>query len=112
MHDTLRMDHDRYATNLDVKEPARLDHFEPLVEQRRGINGDLSAHDPGGMLQGALDGDARKLGFRRGAKWATRGGKPKLAHRAGRFPIQALENGGMFAIDGEHTNALLPGLAH
>src|ERR1035437_4524118 len=37
---------ENFSFRSDVKQPARLDHFQPLVEQRRGINRDLAAHDP------------------------------------------------------------------
>ena len=64
MHDALRMHDHADARHFDVEQPARFDHFEPLVEQRGGIDRDLAAHDPRRMFKRAFDGDRGKLFLR------------------------------------------------
>ena len=44
-----------------VKEPSGLDHLQPLVHQRGGVNGDLSPHTPVGVTQSSLDRHGLKL---------------------------------------------------
>ena len=55
MHDALRVHDHIDARHLDVEKPARFDHFQALVEERRGIDGDLRAHVPRRMLQRLRD---------------------------------------------------------
>ena len=38
-----------------VEEPSGLDHLQPLIHQRGGVNGDLSSHTPVGVTQSCLD---------------------------------------------------------
>ena len=54
MDDALRVDDDVDPGHLDIEEPARLDHLQPLVEERGGIDGDLLAHVPCGMPERLL----------------------------------------------------------
>ena len=51
VHDRLRVDDDVDLIGGDVEQPVRLDHLEPLVHQRRRVDGDLPAHLPRRMLQ-------------------------------------------------------------
>ena len=41
---------------LEVEEVVRLDQLEPLVRERRRVDGDLRAHRPGGMRERVLHG--------------------------------------------------------
>ena len=61
VHDALRMDDDVDARHFHVEEPAGFDHFEAFVEEGGGIDGDLAAHVPGGMLERLLDGGGGDL---------------------------------------------------
>src|ERR1051325_8184326 len=112
MNDTLRMDDYRNALHFDVKKPASFDHFESLIEERCRVDGDFPAHDPGRMFQSAFDGDAGKFFFWRGTEGAARSGEPEFAHGAGRFAIETLENGRVFAVDGKDADIVFAGLAH
>src|SRR5947207_10669903 len=85
MHDALRMNDDLHAAHLDVEQPACFDHLQPFVEQRRRINRDFSAHDPGRMLERAFESDVREVLLRRLPERTARGRKPKLAHGGRRF---------------------------
>ena len=51
MDDALRMNNDFHPRHLDTKEPMRLDHFEPFIEERGRIDRDLWSHTPGRMFQ-------------------------------------------------------------
>ena len=52
--DALRMDDHVDAVHVDAEEPAGLDHFQALVEERGGVDGDLAAHVPGRMFERLL----------------------------------------------------------
>src|SRR5688500_18477720 len=99
MNDALRMDDDVDTIHFDAEQPARFDHLQALIEERSGIDGDLPAHDPRGMFEGAFDGDLREFFLWRAAEWSTRSSEQQPAHRFNRFAIKALENCGVFAID-------------
>ena len=115
MHHALRVYDHLNSRHFDVEEPARLDHFEPLVEEGGRIDGDFAAHDPGGMLEGLLDGDGlqSRLGpLGRIAEGSARGGEPQVAHRRGGLAVQALEDGRMLAVHRQDLNPVGLGLAH
>ena len=57
----LRMNQHLYLRGLDTEEPLGLDDLEALVHHRRGIDGDLRTHVPGGMAQGIGLGDLGNL---------------------------------------------------
>ena len=108
----LGMHDDLHTANVDPKEPACLDHLQPFVEQGSRVDRDFPAHHPGRMFERAFDGEVRKLFFWCRAKWAAGSGQPKAPHRAGRLVVQALEDGGVFAIDRQHAHAMFGRFAH
>ena len=82
VHDRLRVDHhvDLVVADADAVLPGRraeqlvgLDDLEALVHERRRVDGDLRAHDPGGVGQGVVDGDRRpgrpRCGPGTGRRW-------------------------------------------
>src|SRR6266566_1616529 len=80
MHDALRMDNDFDALHLDSEEPVRLDHLQPFVEQRRGIDCDLRPHVPGRMFERLLRRDRIEFIARQFTKWSTGRGKNDATH--------------------------------
>ena len=103
------------ARHLDVEQPARLDHFQALVEQRRGINRDFAAHDPRRMLERAFDGDFGKLFLRPiclVAKRPAGSREPEFADGTGRLAVETLENRRVLAVHREHAHAVFARLAH
>ena len=103
MNGRLRMDDHVNFVEVHAEEPARFDHFEALVHERGGVDGDALAHFPVGMRQGLLGRHFCELGG---------GGRPKRAAGSGEdqalhFPViagaQALMNGVVLAIDREEA---------
>ena len=78
MHDALRMNHHFDPLHLHAEEPVRLDHFQPFVKERGGIDRDLRAHVPGRMLQRLFERDRIKIVRRRFAEWSARCGKDQF----------------------------------
>ena len=54
MNGRLRMNHDVNFVEIHAEKPARFDHFETLVHERGGVDGDALAHFPVGVRQGLL----------------------------------------------------------
>ncbi len=103
------------ARHLDVEQPARFDHFQSLVEERRGINGDLAPHDPRRMFEGAFDGDLGKFFFRPQfcvAEWSAARRKPELADGRRRLAVETLEDRRVLAVHGQDAHAVFPRLVH
>src|SRR5439155_25304784 len=71
MHDALWMDNNFNALHLDSEKPVRLDHLEPCVEQRCGIDSDLWSHVPGRMLERLLLRDRIEFIAGQFTKWST-----------------------------------------
>ena len=51
VNDAFSMDDDLDLGCGDVEEPVRLDHFQPFIHQRGGVNRDLRPHFPVRMLE-------------------------------------------------------------
>ena len=60
VHDALRVDHDVDLRRVQVEQPARLDHFKALVQQRRRVDSDLVG--PGSCQHNPPHGLARLAG--------------------------------------------------
>ena len=100
VHDALRVDDHVHARHRHVEEPARLDHLQPLVEQRGRVDGNLAAHIPGGVfecLRGRGGGD---LPAGRLPERAARSGQNQPPHGGRVAAFEALENGVVFAVHG------------
>ena len=103
------------AWQIDPALEEILDHLEPLVEERRRIDGDLAAHDPARVFQRALDGYVGEGFFRVQrlvAEGTAAGGEPEAADGGTRLAIQTLEDGGVLAVHGEDFHAVLAGFVH
>ena len=106
VHDRLRMDHDVDLARRHAEQPPRLDHLEPLVHQRRRIDGDLPAHLPGGMPQRVFRRDAVEiLGRQRSERTAGRG-QDQPPHFVAAPAVQALMDGVVLAVDRQDRHAL------
>ena len=70
----LGVDRDLDPGGGEIEEAAGLDDLEALVHHGGGIDGDALPHDPGGVLEGLLRGDAVKVGEWRVAEGASGGG--------------------------------------
>ena len=97
----------------DVEQPARLDHLEPLVHQRRGIDRDLRSHRPGRMPQRVVAGHAA----RGRAAVRPRNGPPDAVRirrltSSDRAAVQALVDRVVLAVDRQHEHAVLAGGRH
>ena len=78
----------------------RLDDFEPLIHQRRGIDGDLRPHVPGGMGQCLSWRDRLQVGDRLASERAARSRHPQLRDLARILSEQTLVDGPVLRIDG------------
>src|SRR5437763_7905326 len=110
MNNALRMDDYLDTIHLHPKKPVRLDHFQALVEQCRGIDRSLGSHIPRRMFQRLLRRDRVEFCSRRFAERAARRSKDDSANvcwrrdalvargpKAGR--LQALKSGVMLRVD-------------
>ena len=109
MHDRLRMDDDLDLIGADTEQPVRLDDLEPLVHQRRRIDGDLPAHLPCRMTKRLIRRDPLQL--RRGeiAKRSARGGENQSSNLALVSPVQALVDGVVLAVHGKNRHVVPAG---
>ena len=112
MHDALRVDHHLDLCGCHTKQVTRLDHFKRLVHHSGRVHRNFAAHRPVRVGAGLLGGDVAQCGRVTGAKRAAGRGQDDLVHPAlpgcGVFG-QRLEDGGMFAVDGQQPG---PALLH
>src|SRR5690606_6469582 len=91
------------AVEPDAEQLVGLDHLQALVHQGGGIDGDLGAHHPRGVLEGIRLGDGDEVGLRALAERAARGGKLQEIDLVDGTSRETLEDGGMLRIDGDET---------
>ena len=100
VHDALRMHDDLDPIVRQPEQKVCLDHLERLVGERRAVDGDLSSHPPGRMLQ--------RVGERRAARAAPavhwRNGPPDAvridaSHLDARAAGDALQDRAVLAVD-------------
>ena len=96
--DGFRMDQHLDLAAWHVKQICRFQDLQPLVEQAGAVDGDLSAHAPGGVPEGVRHGDPGQLGPGVGAEGPARGGEQQPLHPGGVLAPQALVQGGLLAI--------------
>ena len=114
MDDRLRVHHDVDALVRDAEEVVRLDQLEALVDQRRGVHGDLAPHAPRRVRERLLGGDLAQLFARAPAEGAA-GGREHQAldrYRAGRRTAPGrllggdqLVERGVLGVDGNDSRA-------
>ena len=81
--DRRRLQHDLDSLVGDVEEEVRLDQLEPLVGERRGVDGDLRPHPPGRMCERLLGRDIAELVARQTAERTARAGEHEARHLCG-----------------------------
>ena len=109
VHDRGRMDDDLDAIVRKAEEEVRLDQLEPLVRERRGVDGDLRAHAPGRVRERLLDRDVLELGARAAAERAAGRGQHERVDGLRCAAFEALEGGAVLAVDGQQQpSAPLP----
>jgi len=112
MDDALRVDDHFDALHFHTEEPAGLDHFQPFVEERGGVDGDFGAHAPGGMFERLGRSNTFKGSCRGVAERAAAGGEEEAANMGRIAPFQALKDGVMFAVHREDVDPFAPGGFH
>ena len=90
-----------------VKEPSGLDHLQPLIHQRGGVNGDLSPHTPVGVTQSSLDRHGLKLLYSLIATEGTsRCRKQDALQRIAFLPDEALIDSRVLRVDRQDTRSM------
>ena len=82
-----------------AEEPPRLDQLQGLVHHRGGVDRDLPAHRPGGVLERLLRRDMHERVARPRAKRPAAGGEHDPRHLVGRAGAKGLVDGRMLAVD-------------
>src|ERR1041385_9258162 len=100
VHDTLWVHDDFDAIVWQTEQEMRLDHLERLVRERRAVDGDFSAHAPGGMPQGVVHGRVAERVGRPLTKGSTRRGNDQPSDVRRRAAGQTLQYGTVLAVDG------------
>ena len=100
MDGALRLNHHADLVIGHVEQVMRFDDLQALVHKRGGIDGDLRAHVPRGMVQRLSRGDAIKIGALPAAEGAAGGRYPQAGDLSLGFAQQALVNCAVLGIDG------------
>ena len=119
MQNALRVDHNTDPLRRNIKEPARLNHFERLVHEGSGVDRDLPAHLPPRMRTRFFHGNSREIhSAKERTELVARAAKERTA-RAGEpdhcfFTLgrsrcsKRLENRRVLRIHGKQFSAALP----
>ena len=90
-----------------IKEPSGLDHLQPLIHQRGGVNGDLSSHTPVGVTQSSLDRHGLKLLYSLIATEGTsRCREQDALQRIAFLPDEALIDSRVLRVDRQDTRSI------
>ena len=92
---------------LEVEEPLGFDDFEAFVHHRGGVDRDLGAHVPVGVLEGLGGLGACDVRAVPGAERAAGGRQVHALHGVVAGAQQALEDGGVLGVDGQDGAAVL-----
>src|SRR3990172_7101760 len=98
MNDALAVQHDLYALERHVEQPARFDALQPLVEERGAVDGDLLAHLPVRVAQRLLRRHPLQLLRWRVAEGPSGSGEDDALDGARALAPQALPDGGVLAV--------------
>ena len=101
----------RTGIRLEVEEPTGLDNLHRLVHQGCRVDGDLPAHVPGGMVQGVGHRDGSQLFLRVSSERPPAGRQHDPLDLFAPTGLNRLENGAMFAVDGQDGGVTLSGQA-
>lgn len=98
VHDALGVEDGLTLVMAQAEEALGLDEFEALVGERGGIDGDLGAHRPIGVLDGIGRSDVREFFQRPVPERAATGGEDDAPHAGLRVALHALKNGAVLAV--------------
>ena len=108
MDDALALDHDLDFFRGQAEQPDGLDELQTLVHQGSGVNGDLGAHVPVGVLEGIGLGLAPQLLGLHPEERAAGSREQNLGQTLGAlFILQALEDGRVLTVHGQQLDAVL-----
>ena len=99
VHHAGRVHHDVDPVDRYAEEQVRLDHLQPLVDQRRRVDGHHGAHVPGRVRQRLLDRDVVQLLDRPAAERPAARGQHQPAYLVGRAAAQALRQRAVLGVD-------------
>ena len=91
-----------------VEQEARLDHFQRLVHERRGIDGDLLSHAPCGMAQRRFRSGGGRFMRSPSAERAAGRGENEARQLNGTPAREALQHGAVLGVHGNDLAATLP----
>src|SRR5438552_18147399 len=96
-----RLDRNLDAVVRHAEQEVRLDQLEALVCERRRVDRDLPPHPPGRMRECLLRRDVFQVGARAAPKWPAGAGQDERVDLVGGATLEALEECGVLAVDGE-----------
>ena len=103
--DRLRVHDDVDALVGRPEQVVGLDELEALVHERRGVDRDLAAHRPGGVLEGLLDGDRGKLGTAAAAERAPARRQDEPLDGPGALAVEELVQRRVLGVHGDDPRA-------
>src|SRR5687768_9699344 len=109
MDHRLGVDDDVDLFGREVEEPAGFDQLQALVEHGGGVDGDLVAHPPGGVVEGVGGGGGFDFVEGGVAEGAAGGGEDEALHFGRSASLHGLEDGGVFGVDGEDGDVVFSG---
>jgi len=104
--DGVGVDDDVDLVGFEVEEPFGFDDFEAFVHHRGGVDGDFGAHIPVGVFEGLGGRGARDFLPVPGAEGAAGGGEVHFFDGVLPGAEEALEDGGVFGVDGQDDAAV------
>ena len=117
VHQTLRVHHHVDLRLGQAEQQRRLDDLEPFVHERGGVDRDLAAHFPLGVIACFIGRDMRQPRQFHRTKWPSGRGQDQARHAASHVAGQivrrhALENRVVFAVDRDDFGAGAVHLIH
>src|SRR5438105_12195498 len=86
-----------------IEEPVRLDHLQALVHESCAVHRDFGPHVPGGMGERLLYAYGTQFVERGLAERSSRSGQDESLDLVSFFTTQALPDGTVLAVHGEHA---------
>ena len=102
VHDRLRMHHHINSIQVHAVQQVRLEQFQTLVHQRRGVGRDHSAHVPGRVCQSLIRSDIAHLFAAEPAEGSAACGENEPIDLRRGATAKALRQRGVFGVDGNN----------
>ena len=103
--DALGVEYRGALLGAQSEEALGFDELEALVGERGGVDGDFRAHRPIGVFEGVGGSTVGEAFGGPVAECAAAGGEDDATHAGVRVTLEALEDGVVFAVDGENVCA-------